>query len=403
MDLAVAIRSLLTDSKLQGLKPPASGQSEIIDTNVSGLRVRVGASGKITFIVRKRLGAKVYNITIGRYGELSLSEARAKARQILSDIETGADVSAVAQTQRIERNTISDLWPRYKKAKANLRSLHEVDRIFNRYILPKIGNRMADAVTRADVTRLIDQIADTAPVQARAVHAILSGFYGWALPRLDRLQANPCLGAGRPAKPQSRDRVLDEAEIRALWIVANNMGYPWGDGIKLLLLTGQRRSEVFEARRDEFSLPNALWTIPASRAKNDLTHLVPLSTDALELIKGIPQIEDSNFLFPARRRLDKPVSGFSNVMGGVQALVDKELKREKGERWTLHDLRRTVGTGMQKLGVRLEVTEATLNHKSGSRGGIVSVYQRYDYALEKRDALNSWAKELGRIVKAPKN
>ena len=321
MDLAVAIRSLLTDSKLQGLKPPASGQSEIIDTNVSGLRVRVGASGKISFIVRKRLGAKVYNITIGRYGELSLSEARAKARQILSDIETGADVSAVAQTQRIERNTISDLWPRYKKAKANLRSLHEVDRIFNRYILPKIGNRMADAVTRADVTRLIDQIADTAPVQARAVHAILSGFYGWALPRLDRLQANPCLGAGRPAKPQSRDRVLDEAEIRALWIVANNMGYPWGDGIKLLLLTGQRRSEVFEARRDEFSLPNALWTIPASRAKNDLTHLVPLSTDALELIKGIPQIEDSNFLFPARRRLDKPVSGFSCPSSEHLALI----------------------------------------------------------------------------------
>ena len=397
----MANRALLTDGKLQALQAPANGQTEIIDTNVSGLRVRIGASGKVTFIVRKRAGSKVHNVTIGRYGpRLTLAQARAKARQILSDIESGADVTAMARVQKDKRETVADLVPRFLKAKAHLRSVKESERIFNRYILPKLGDRMADAVTRADVTRLIDKIAETAPVQARAVYAILSSFYTWALPRLDRLPANPCQGAGRPPKPASRERVLSDAEIKALWAVTEGLEQSLGKGVQLLLLTGQRRLEVFHAARAEFDLQAALWTIPPERAKNGQTNLVPLSSAAIEIVEAIPQIEDTLLLFPSRDSLQLPVNGFSKLTERLRAGVDKALKREDTERWTLHDIRRTVATGLQRLGIRQEVTEAVLNHKSGVVSGVAAVYGRYSFANEKRLALDAWAAELRRIVES---
>jgi len=115
---------------------------------------------------------------------------------------------------------------------------------------------------------------------ARAVHAQLSAFYTWALPRLDRLQSNPCRDAGRPAKGKARDRVLSNEELRALWIAADGEGFPWGPAFKLMMLTGARRKEVFNADRSEFDLKAGEWTIPPARSKNDLAHkgLVSLST-----------------------------------------------------------------------------------------------------------------------------
>lgn len=389
----------LTDAKLKGLKPPASGQVEIADTNVQGLRAVIGGSGIITFVIRKRIGGKWRKVTVGRYGpRLTLAQARANARQILTDIEAGKDVTATARVQRDKRETLADLLPSYIKAKAGLRSIKESERIFNRYILPKLGDRMADTVTRGDVTRLIDKIAETAPVQARAVHAILSSFYTWALPRLDRLPANPCQGAGRPDKPPSRERVLTDAEIRALWRVADGLGQSLGQGVQLLLLTGQRRLEVFHAARAEFDLSAALWTIPPERAKNGQANLVPLSAAAIEIVNAIPQIEDSPLLFPSRDSLLSPVNGFSKLTERLRAGVDKALERQDSERWTLHDIRRTVATGLQRLGIRQEVTEAALNHKSGIVSGVAAVYSRHDFADEKRAALDAWAIELRRIV-----
>lgn len=393
----------LTDAKLKAMKPPASGQFEISDPAVPGLRVRIGVSGARTFVVRKRIGGRPRNITVGRYSpRFGLADARKKARAILSDIEAGGDPAATMPTPRkrgVTANTVHAMWPEYKIAKAERRSIKEIERVFNRHILPHFGDRLADAITRAEITRFIDEIAQTTPVMARNVLAHFSSFYGWALPRLDRLQSNPCRDAGRPPAPKSRDRVLSEVEIGVLWNVLEGEAAPFGPAIKLLLLTGQRRNEVFDADRHEIDRKAALWTIPGHRAKNGVAHLLPLSRDALTVVAGVENKSDSPKLFPARGNGENGPSGFSKTMTRVREAMEKRADRPIPH-WTLHDLRRTMATGLQRLGVRLEVTEAVLNHVSGSRAGIVGVYQRHDYFAEKRDALDAWAREVRRLAKA---
>jgi integrase len=390
----------LTDAKIKGLKPPATGQDEYPDSLVPGLRLRVGSSGTKTFILRKRVGGRARNLTLDRYHErrFTLADARKKARALISDIEAGEELQPSRQRGRSGQTsgTVKALFEDYEKSKANLRSIGEIKRIFEKYVLPELGGRLADSVTRADITRLIDGIA--APTMARAVGAQLSAFYSWAMPRLDRLESNPCRDAWKPPKPPSRDRVLSDEEIKALWKASLAEPAPFGPGIRLLLLTLQRRDEVFSAEVEELDLKNAMWTIPGSRAKNGVVHIVPLSAAALAEIKPLVGERKVGRLFPARGRGENGASGFSKCWARVREAVGQELGRSV-ERFTMHDLRRTGATGMQRLGVRLEVTEAVLNHVSGSRGGIVGVYQRHHFTDEKREALSTWSDELTSIVR----
>ena len=190
----------------------------------------------------------------------------------------------------------------------------------------------------------------------------------------------------------SRDRVLSDDEIRAAWAAFDDTGLPVGPLAQLLLLTGQRLSQVAEAQWSEIDLEAKTWKIPKERTKNGRAHEVPLSDAAVEFIRALPRIEGrAGYVFTATGA--QPVSNLKRLR--------EALRRAASERDvapTLHDLRRTVATNLQKLGVRLEVTEAVLNHVSGSRKGIVGVYQRHEYAEEKRAALEAWANELDAIV-----
>lgn len=392
----------LTDAKLAALKPPSAGQMEISDSVVPAMRVRLGVSGARTFILRKRVGGKVRTITLGRYSSrFGLADARKKARTLLSDIEAGGDPSIRLTTRKREATgkTVRTMWPDYREAKADRRSIREIERIFNRHILPHFGDRIAETITRAEITRFIDEIARGSPVMARNVLAHFSSFYTWALPRLDSLPGNPCRDAGRPPAPKSRDRVLNEEEVGILWNLLDAEVAPFGPAIRLLILTGQRRSEVFEADRSEFDLKAKLWTIPRERAKNGVAHLVPLSKEAAAIVEGLTVQDDSGKLFPARGNGENGPSGFSKSMTRLRSGMEERAGRPVVH-WTLHDLRRTLATGLQRLGVRLEVTEAVLNHVSGSRAGIVGVYQRHNYFNEKREALDAWGKEVMRLARA---
>ena len=390
----------LTDAKLQALKTPDRGQVEHSDSDVPGVRVRIGTTGAKTFILRKRVAGRVRNIAIGRYGpRLGLADARRKARSLISDLEAGKAAPSPQQKSGTTNGTIRGLMPAYLASKAHLRSLPDLKSVVNTYILPELGDRIADSVTRGEITEFITGIGECRPVRARNVLAQLSAFYTWALPRLDRLPANPCRDAGRPPKPKARDRVLSNEEIAALWKVAEGEALPWGPGLKLLILTGTRRNEVFDADRSEFDLKLKEWTIPTERAKNGVPHIVPLSAPALAVLKAIPTVDGSAKLFPAYGNAENGPSGYSRALARFRKSFDKTLKRNSSEHWTLHDMRRTVATGLQRLGVRFEVTEAVLNHVSGAKGGIAGVYQRHDWKDEKRDALHAWARQINRLTR----
>lgn len=403
----------LTDTKIREAKASSGKRVELADDKVPGLRLRLGAGGAKTFTLRKRVAGKPVNLTLGRWHPtaFNLNDARKKARTLLNDLDMTSDalakVRAVATASKAPtvRSLFADYLAYVRDEKRN-RGWAEAERIFNKHVLPVLGDRLADTVTRGDVTRLVDGIGS--PGAARGAHAQISAFYSWALPRLDNLPANPATGAGRPPKGKSRERVLADAEIAALWKATDaEQAAAWRAGPKLLMLTGQRRDEVFGANLAEFGdvfaadspkddMEGALWIIPGERAKNGVAHMVPLSGTAVAVLRSVPVIAGSSKLFPASRQGEGHASGYSKAAARMRERVTKETGLPSD--WTWHDIRRTVATGMQRLGIRLEVVEAVLNHVSGTRSGIVGVYQRHDFLEEKRHALEAWAAELDRIV-----
>jgi integrase len=207
--------------------------------------------------------------------------------------------------------------------------------------------------------------------------------YGWAVKR-GTLSVNPF--SNLPVTPTvKRERVLCDDELAALWRATASAG-PFNGIVRLLLLTGQRREEVAGMTWAEVSDDFSTWIIPASRAKNGATHIVPLSMLVQDLLRSLLQFGE--FVFPGVRG---PFNGWSKAKAGLDA-------RAGVTNWRLHDLRRTAATGLQRLGVRLEVTEQVLNHVSGSRAGIVGIYQRHDFANEKRAALEAWGEHVEAIV-----
>lgn len=383
----------LTDKLIAQSPAPNKGHVEIGDLVVPGLRVRIKSTGIKTFLVRKRVGARVQAVQLGDFDstQFPLCEARQRAK-LLIDLLSGKQSEGPAQPPV---KTIAELFDRYLAAKSQLRTVKETERIFRRHILPAFGHRAPEGVTRSEVTLLIDEVPTAS--MARAVAGQFSAFFTWLEPRCDAIAANPCRGAGKPSAVRSRDRVLSAAELRALWAVTQRDPSQFSRGIQLLLLTLQRRNEVFGADCSEFDLDLACWTIPAARSKNGLVHEVPLTPPVIALLKHQMNGRDLGKLFPARGVPERSLSGFTKCWQRIRRAVDVELN-VMSERFTMHDLRRTGATQMQRLGIKIEVTESVLNHVSGSRRGIVGVYQRYGYHEEKRHALASWANELSSIV-----
>jgi integrase len=207
--------------------------------------------------------------------------------------------------------------------------------------------------------------------------------FGWAMKR-GTVAANPFVNL--PVAPGvKRERVLSDGELAAIWRATEEPG-PFNGIVRTLLLTGARCNEVAGMAWGELSDDFATWTIPSERTKNRRTHVVPLSAQAQDLLRNLPQYSDS--VFPGLRG---PFKGFWRAKAALDC-------RSGVTGWRLHDLRRTVATGLQRLGVRLEVTETVLGHVGGSLGGIVGVYQRYGYEAEQRDALEAWGKHVAALI-----
>jgi integrase len=231
---------------------------------------------------------------------------------------------------------------------------------------------------RATVVKTLDAMARKGSVaMAARTAAYGNAAYGWAVKR-GALSINPFVNL--PVAPAvKRDRVLSDDELAEIWRATDGPG-PFNGIVRMLVLTGQRRDEV--AGMTWAELADNTWTIPASRAKNGATHIVPLSAPAQDLLRSLPQFGELVF---------GPFNNWSKAKAALDA-------KSGVTGWRLHDLRRTAATGLQRLGVRLEVTEQVLNHVSGSRAGIVGVYQRHDFASEKRAALEAWGAHAQAIV-----
>jgi integrase len=265
------------------------------------------------------------------------------------------------------------------------KTLYEVTRRLQTHLVDNWGARTLDSITRADVRAMIDGI--DAPAAANLAHGTVRTFFNWCVEN-DLVANSPVFGVKAPNKETPRDRVLMDDELKAVWRATEKEGYPLGSILQLLILTGQRRGEVTGMQWPELDLEAGTWSLPRERVKNDRRHEVPLSKQAVAIIKGVPRIGD-RYVFTVNGT--SPSNNFK-AKPRVDAIAGIES-------WTIHDLRRTAASGMAKLGVSLVVIEKVLNHVSGSLAGIVGVYQRHEFAEEKRAALQLWADHVDRLVR----
>jgi integrase len=427
------IKKALTDRKVQSLKPDATiadtlGHHDTWDAVVPGLGVRTSRTGRRTFVLMARFpGSK--NPTrraLGVYGELTLEQARAKARTWLELIRKGVD-PAVAEAEqrraaiRLQQNTFASVAEDYLRLhvigldpdRPRQRRALEVARDF-RIFITIWGERPIASISRHDVLTLIESVRDRgtiatlesgkgapAPEQARSLLGYLKTFFDWCIERgTYGLEVSPCdhLRASRIiGDKHSSERTLTDAEIRAFWDAAGEMSYPFNSIYRLLLLTGLRLNEVADAAWPEFDLPQRLWTIPAHRMKGKngkaRPHNVPLTADMLAILDSLPRFNGGPYLFSATNG-QSPSWVSSEIKARVDAAMAKRLRADVPA-WTNHDLRRTVRSRLSELRVSPDVAEAILAHvKPGIRG----VYDRYELLDEKRDALESWAQRLRKIV-----
>jgi integrase len=325
-------------------------------------------------------------------------KARAEALQLLGRIRAGCDPLEERQRadeeRRRRRPTVAEVCEEWlQRDQAGNRSAAEVRRNMERDVLPVIGGMPFDELRKADVLRLVEDIAGRAPVMANRTFARLRRMGRWA-PAREPIERDPTAGLEPPAREKSRDRVLDDGELVPVWRAAERIGWPFGAIVRLLIPTGCRRDEIGALRWDEvkdLDGPAPRILLEGARTRTDEARSVPLSEPAAAILRGLPRFAGGDFVFGTAGR--RPFRGWSRAKRRLDGLC-AEIAGGPLRDWRLHDLRRTCATGLQKLGVRLEVTEAVLGHVSGSRAGIVGVYQRHRYEAEKRQALDLWARHL---------
>ncbi|TCQ80255.1 integrase [Ochrobactrum sp. BH3] len=411
----------LTVKFIESLKPDTT-RREIPDGGMPGLYLVVQPSGAMSWAVRYRYASKPKKLTIGAYPAFSLADARKSAGAALRAVSEGRDPADEKKQAAAERadtsNHIDDVLTtfltRYVKPNNRASTAKETERFIDNEIRPRWKGRLVQSIGKRDVVVLLDAIVDRgAPISANRVHAILRRFFNWCMER-SILDASPIATVPAPSKETSRDRVLAESELKLLWQACELVGWPFGSMVQILILTCQRREEVAGSVWSEFQLDSSepVWTIPKERAKNGKAHTVPLAPSAVTLLKALPKVKSEiGYLFTTTG--ETSVSGFSKAKAKIDAKmleIAREQAVERGDDpeavtladWRLHDLRRTGASGMAALRQPVQVVEAVLNHKSGSIKGVAAVYNRHDYADEKRQALNAWANKVGDIISETK-
>ena len=367
----------LTDARVAAIQPPSAGQDEHRDDLVTGLRLRVGAGGRKAWILRTRAGGKPINKTLGAYPTLRLADARDAARGLLIQIAKEGAPRDKKTFGEAARHWVDNI------AKARNSSWRNQERQLEIHVLPHWRDRHLDSITRGDVRDLIDGI-DGKIAPSRAL-AIIKTVMRYALYR-DWLEVSPADAIPPPGVEVPRDRFLTMADLARVYRATDLLGYPNAGFVKLLILTGQRRTEVASMRWADVDLEAKTWVIPSENSKNDRAQLVPLSTQAAELLAKQPCI--GPFVWTTDG--ETHIRGFSKA----KSRLDTFLAEPPLGAWRFHDLRRTVATHCVRLGVSEAVVERLLNHTP--KGVTAKVYALHTYEPEKRAALQLWADEVDR-------
>ena len=420
----------LTENSVKSTKPPEIGKIELSDAAMPGLRLRVAASGRKTFIFEKRVRGtkKKRTITLGVYGPagLSLKEARDKAADLSKELDAGTDVVAerkAAMDADAARVSVAEALELYNLAElSRLRRgaerRRDLDRAFEGYETMSLAE-----IERSHIREMINRRrtgvrGKPTPRMAELIRAAMSAFFNWASSEDDERAAiisqNPMTGLRKSKSGASvkRDRLLSIDELGAIWRASYEMGV-WGPAIRLMMLTGQRRQIILALPWDEVNLFEAVIITPGERMKNGQPDMTPLSTPALTELQELHAAHIARKKARDRRDAPRgfvftttgttPISGVSKAKKRLDGLVTRELKEhgslgdgESMEPWVFHDFRRGLSTHMNEFtsGQSRYVVDRALNHTAMAASGAEANYKLWqaDELLdERRMILEAWA------------
>ncbi|WP_242122904.1 integrase family protein [Sphingobium sp. Sx8-8] len=383
------------------------------DDELKGFGLKITAGGSASYVVQYRMGgreAKTRRYTIGGHGSpWTPFTAREEATRLLRLVAQGIDP---VESDKLRRREAVDL------AFSNYADRFAADckgqgwstlvtRSLRRHVKPVLRDKALPAITRIDVVAVFDSMPAAQAANRRNVFAVLRRLFRWAVSRGD-IDRSPMEGMETPKAVKPRERWLSDSELAKVWIHAPECHRCFGSIVRLLIATGQRREEIGGLHWQELDRAEREMRLSGDRTKNGEPTTIPLNDLAVSELDKVAGSEK----WPIRGRVFPTATGaaFTAYHKGKTKL-DKLISKDKGSSiakdddssmppWRLHDLRRTLATGFQRLGVRFEVTEAVLNHVGGSRSGVAGIYQRHDWKPEKRAALSAWNDHLSSAIES---
>jgi integrase len=389
----------LTDKTIADLRLPDGKDEEIFwdgELEDYGCRLRRNLKGKVrkTLVVQYRRAGRSPRITLGTAEMLGAEQGRRAGKKFLARIALGEDPQAEKTARRsADKFTFRALADEHLSAKQQTvrpRTFVESQRYLCGPYFKALHSLPIDQITRKDVAaRLLVIARECGVVTAIRARSHLSNMFAWGIAQ-GLTETNPVVGAAQLKPPPARDRVLDDRELAAVWSATSDDDF--GRVVRLLILLGQRRTEVGGMKWQELDLGRGTWTIPSTRSKNGRAHTLPLPAAALNIINSVPRMINRDYLFGERS------SGGFTLWAFAKAALDDRLG-DHVKPWTLHDLRRTFCTRLADLGVLPHVIEQILNHQSGHRAGIVAVYNKSTYEREVKAAMALWDDHLRELIR----
>jgi integrase len=381
----------LTAQALAKYKWPDKPDHIVFDDGIAGFGLRK-RDGRHSWLFQYAIGTGAARITrrikIGDYPALSPVKARKEAEDLHAKVHLHGDPAIERRKNRIEAGKtfgkLVDQYLEFKQSQLRPRSFAEVKRHLevnakSLHSLPLVS------VDQAAIAACLSAVARRGAIAANRTRASLSAMFVWAMGE-GLAAVNPVINTNR-REEKTRDRVLSNDELRTIWQALEDDDY--SVIVKLLMLTGQRANEIAGLRWSEVDLRNSLISLPGERTKNGRPHDIAIADGVVRALLEMRQKSDRDLIFG---RGDGPFSCWSKA----KAALDKRTNGIK--HWTIHDVRRSVATGMADIGIQPHIIEAVLNHVSGHKGGIAGIYNRAQYSAEKAQALARWDEHLAAVV-----
>lgn len=379
----------LTDTAIKALKPRATRYTV---TDDKGLVLEVFPTGGMLWHYRYRLNGKQERVTLGRYPALSLKLARVQRDERATQVALGQSPAQQKQLKKVapESTTVAELGERFFReiVAKDRQDITLPRRYFDKAIVPAIGAKPVGEVTTDDVRAIIWKKKDEGfDAAAGAIRGVLKRLFDFAM-TAGAATTNPVLALPmrHVHKAKSRDRALSPDEIRVFLKSAfeSNIRRQFKIGLHLILLTMVRKSELLLARWEHVNLEHAEWHIPAEHSKTGKPHIVFLSRQSIALFNELQTLAGgSELVLPGRGSLNKPFAH-----NAINSALKVALQGQEIPSFTVHDLRRTASTLLHENGWASDVVEKALNHVIG---GVRGVYNRAEYAPQRREMLQFWA------------